>query len=208
MKKTEERIWPDEMDAMNGMLLEHIARYQFAIHYAKGRVLDIACGSGFGTQIIAKAAKKRLMEVVGVDRDAETIVYAKGRYYHPLVTFETHNATDPMLPEKLGMFDCIFSFETIEHLQEETVYLDHLYAMLKPGGTLVVSTPFGHGRGQPTLREFHVHQLTEQEFFSTFSRYEMVECYYQRGVLVEPVPGREGRHYPIGIVVCTKTEAE
>ncbi|WP_342743116.1 class I SAM-dependent methyltransferase [Domibacillus mangrovi] len=169
------------------MLIEHIARYQFAIHYVKGRVLDIACGSRFGTQIIAKTAKKRLTEVVGVDRDVETIVYAKGRYYYPLITFEAQNEADPMLPDRLGVFDSIFSFETIEHLQDETMYLNHLYTMLKPGGTLIISTLFGHGRGK---------------------RYESVESYYQRGVLVEQVPGRKGRHYPIDIVVCTKNEAE
>ncbi|KAB7707854.1 methyltransferase domain-containing protein [Bacillus aerolatus] len=202
MKYTGERVLPDTMNPMNGMLLEHIARYQFAIYYSKGRVLDIASGSGFGTQLIAKAAKSRLQEVVGVDIDQEATDYANGRYYHPLVTYKTADAADPFLPETLGKFDAIFSFETIEHISGEISFLRNLFAMLKPGGTLVISTPFGLGRGQPTTEPFHVHQLTEKEFFSLFDGYNHIERYYQRGVLIEP--GRPGRHYPIGIAVCIK----
>lgn len=202
IKYTGERVIPELMKPTNGLLLEHIARYQFAILYAKGRVLDFACGSGFGSNIIAKAAKSDIDEVVGIDIDSEAIHYAKGAYYHPLTTYQQENAVDPTLPEKLGQFDLIVSFETLEHLEEEQLFLNNIYNMLKPGGTLVISTPFGLGRGKPTNEPFHVHQLTEDEFQNLFHQYSKKEFYYQRGVLIEP--GREGMHYPIGIAVCTK----
>lgn len=202
IKFTGERIIPELMKPSNGLLLEHLARYQFAIPYAKGRVLDFACGSGFGSTMVAKAAKKEIEEVVGIDLDEESIMYAKGAYYHPLVTFRQENAVDPTLPEKLGLFDLIMSFETIEHVKEEQQFLDNIFHMLKPGGKLVISTPFGSGRGKPTNEPFHVHQLTEEEFKSLFNSYTQKEFYYQRGVLVDS--GREGLYYPIGIAVCTK----
>lgn len=201
---TGERIIPELMKPTNGMLLEHIARYHFAIYYAKGRVLDFACGSGFGSNIIASAAKKEITELIAIDIDKDAITYAKSKYYHPLVTFQQENAVDPILPQKLGQFDVIVSFETLEHIAEEKEFLENIYQMLKPGGTLVISTPFGQGRGMPTNEPFHVHQLTKDEFHELFSRYDKVEFYYQRGVLVEPEPGREGRHYPFGIAVCKK----
>lgn len=199
---TGERIIPELMKPTNGMLLEHIARYHFAIHYAKGRVLDFACGSGFGSNIIAAAAKKELSEVIAIDIDPESIKYAKSKYYHPLVKFQLEDAVDPTLPERLGQFDLIVSFETIEHIAEEELFMTNIYHLLKPGGTLVISTPFGQGRGKPTSEPFHVHQLTKEEFQGLFTSYSETEFYYQKGVLVEP--GREGRHYPFGIAVCRK----
>jgi 2-polyprenyl-3-methyl-5-hydroxy-6-metoxy-1,4-benzoquinol methylase len=205
MKYTGERVIPELMKQMNGLLLEHLARYHFSIHYAKGRILDFACGSGFGSNIIAAAAKKVTAEVIAVDIDPEAIAYAKGKYYHPLVSFQVENCVDPSLPEKLGQFDLIVSFETLEHVDNEEIFMRNIYQMLKPGGTAVISTPFGQGRGMPTSEPFHVHQLTEGEFQDLFALYEEVQFYYQKGVLIEPAPGREGRHYPIGIAVCKKS---
>lgn len=204
MKYTGERVIPELMKPMNGLLLEHLARYHFAIHYAKGRVLDFACGSGFGSNVIASAKKKEIEKIIAVDIDRETITYAKGKYYHPLVSFQVENCVEPTLPEKMGQFDLIVSFETLEHVDKEDIFMENIYQMLKPGGTLVISTPFGQGRGKPTSEPYHVHQLTEQEFQELFTAYEEVEFYYQKGVLIEPVPGREGRHYPIGMAVCKK----
>ncbi|WP_019155053.1 class I SAM-dependent methyltransferase [Robertmurraya massiliosenegalensis] len=204
MKYTGERVIPELMKPMNGLLLEHLARYHFAIHYAKGRVLDFACGSGFGSNVIASAKKKEIEKIIAVDIDRETITYAKGKYYHPLVSFQVENCVEPTLPEKIGQFDLIVSFETLEHVDKEDIFMENIYQMLKPGGTLVISTPFGQGRGKPTSEPYHVHQLTEQEFQELFTAYEEVEFYYQKGVLIEPVPGREGRHYPIGMAVCKK----
>jgi 2-polyprenyl-3-methyl-5-hydroxy-6-metoxy-1,4-benzoquinol methylase len=204
LKDTGERVIPDQMKPTNIMLLEHIARYHFSIPYAKGKVLDIACGAGFGTQIIAKAAKERLEQVVGVDIDESTITYAKARYYHPLIQFLCDNAVDPTLPERLGTFDTIISFETIEHIEQEQRFLENVYRLLKPGGTLVMSTPFGQGRGMPTNAAYHVHQLTEKEFQRLFHNYSFVDFYYQKGVLVEPRRKGVDIHYPIGIAVGIK----
>ncbi|MBM7702046.1 class I SAM-dependent methyltransferase [Metabacillus iocasae] len=202
LKYTGERIIPELMKPTNGMLLEHLARYHFAIHYLNGRVLDFACGSGFGSQAMAKAAKKRINQIVGIDIDAASIQYANAHYYHPSVSFQQADAVDPSLPEKLGQFDVIVSFETLEHIEDEGQYMSNIFHMLKPGGTLIISTPFGLGRGKPTSEPFHVHQLTEEEFKQLFHNYSQVDFYYQKGVLVEP--GRQGLHYPIGIAVCTK----
>ena len=202
MEYTGERVIPELMDPMNGLLLEHISRYQFSLDYLHGRVLDIASGSGYGTQLVAKAKKKQLVEVIGVDADIEAIKYAKHKYYHPLVTYLQDDALNPLLPQKLGTFDAIISFETLEHLENEEQFLDSLYAMLNPGGILIISTPFGLGRGEPCDWPFHVHQLSWNEFHELFGDYASTDFYYQRGVLIEPQRG--DIHYPIGIAVCRK----
>ncbi|GAA3317265.1 hypothetical protein GCM10020331_015500 [Ectobacillus funiculus] len=63
------------------------------------------------------------------------------------VTYIQGDALDPELPEKLGLFDTILSFETIEHVQDDQLFMNNLYRMLKPGGRLILSSPFGRGRG-------------------------------------------------------------
>ncbi|MBM7578491.1 class I SAM-dependent methyltransferase [Jeotgalibacillus terrae] len=208
LEDTGERIIPDEMKPSNLMLLEHMARYQFAFPYVKGRVLDLACGSGYGSVMAAKQSKRKITSMTAVDFSQEAITYARGRYHHPMISYECHNAVDRMLPKKLGMFDCILSFETYEHIVEEDAFLENLYQMLKPGGTLVISTPFGEGRGKPSSEPFHIHQITKDEFTSLFDRYAYGEktFYYQSGVLVEPL--REGMNYQFGIAVCQKGEEQ
>lgn len=200
---TGERVIPDMMDPMNMLLLEHIARYQFSLPYAaKGTILDIACGSGFGTHFIAKRAKHHIEQIIGIDIDLPSIQYAKGKYYHPKANYQQHDAVDPLLPQKLGQFDLILSFETIEHIKNEKQFLKNIYEMLKPGGQLILSTPFGKGRGIPCGSPYHVHQMTKKEFCSLFDQYVHKEFYYQNGVLIEPE--RINTYYPIGLVVAVK----
>ncbi|MGF9906620.1 class I SAM-dependent methyltransferase [Brevibacillus porteri] len=200
---TGERIIPKLLKPTNGMLLEHIARYYFAAPYVKGRVLDIACGTGYGCHMIAKDRKRELTELIGVDNDEATILYASREYNHQKITYQQGDALDPALPEQLGLFDTILSFETIEHVADDLLFMDNLYRMLKPGGTLVLSSPFGRGRGMQTSEPFHVHQLTPEEFTELFVRYSDVDMYYQRGVTFEKIP-RDGVRYFIGMAVCTK----
>lgn len=202
MEWTGERIIPKLMKPTNGMLLEHVARYYFATPYIKGRVLDIACGTGYGCHMVAKERKREITEVVGVDFDPETVAYANVEYNHQKVTYVQGNALDPELPDRLGSFDTILSFETIEHVEDDRLFMDNLYRMLKPGGTLVLSSPFGRGRGQPTSEPFHVHQLTPEEFGELFTPFREVDIYYQRGVTFEKP--REGVRYFIGVAVCVK----
>ncbi|WP_156291517.1 class I SAM-dependent methyltransferase [Oceanobacillus salinisoli] len=204
LEDTGERVIPEKMKITNGLLLEHIARYHFAANYAHGRVLDFACGSGYGSQIIAKQRKKFITELIGIDYNEDAIKYAKHKYHHPLATYLEGDVTDQSLPEKLGQFDVILSFETIEHIAEEEKFLSNIYRLLKPNGILILSTPFGKGRGIPSGQEFHVHQLTVKEFKDLFTAYSFTEFYYQNGVLIEPAEYARENHYPLGIAVCKK----
>ena len=203
LEDTGERIIPKLMKSMNGMLLEHLARYYFAAPYVKGRVLDIACGVGYGSHMTAKERKREVTEIVAVDNDADAIQYAEREYHHQKIAFVRGDAMDPALPERLGTFDTILSFETVEHVEDDRFFVEQLDRMLRPGGTLVLSSPFGRGRGQPTSEPFHKHQLTPEQFRELFARYGDVQFYYQRGPTFEPAP-REGVRYFVGVAVCRK----
>src|SRR5699024_11391348 len=80
----------------------------------------------------------------------------------------------------------------------------NIYEMLYPGGTLILSTPFGEGRGKPCKNPFHVHQLTEEEFQELFVNYASVSYYYQENALIIPAESAKGKSFPLGIVVCRK----
>ncbi|WP_147804426.1 class I SAM-dependent methyltransferase [Alkalicoccus halolimnae] len=209
LEDTGERVIPEYMTEDNALWLEHLARYHFALPYAHGRVLDIACGSGYGTKLTIKRRKKEVTEAVGIDLNQETVEYARGSHYHPNVAYRTGDLRDASLPEKLGTFDTVLSFETIEHLPDDREGLARLSDLTKPGGTLIVSTPFGAGREEPCGSPFHYFQLTESEFISLFQEEQFafsdVRFYYQNGVSFE-AEKREGWKYPIGIAVCQKQE--
>ncbi|UOE95595.1 class I SAM-dependent methyltransferase [Alkalihalobacillus sp. LMS39] len=200
LENTGERIIPNMMKTTNGMLLEHVARYYFSSYYAKGRLLDIACGTGYGTKMLATSTT--CSEIIGVDLSHETIRYAKANYAHPLISFHQGDGLSYPFLQSLGTFDTVVSFETIEHIHDDETFVHHLHSILAPGGTLIMSTPFGQGRGMPTLEPFHVHQLTKKEFQSMFSAFSTTELFAQRGMCIEPE--RNGVHYPIGVIVCIK----
>lgn len=208
VEDTGERIIPAYMKPSNGLLLEHLARYDFAKPYVRGRVLDLACGSGYGTAKIAKARKKEITEIIGADVDEEIIRFAHKEYYHPLMTFRVADGTAPDLKEQLGTFDSILSFETIEHVPDDRAFFKTLMALLNPGGYLVLSTPIGRGRDIPSRSPFHYFELTEKELTELVNDSSLGVAssliYYQNSVALEREK-REGVHYPIAVIVIQKS---
>ncbi len=122
-----------------GIRRDHRERYRFAAGFIPdgGWVLDIACGIGYGSWMMAQLARPAL--VVGVDICAQTIAYGLQHYPHPRVVLMRADA----LALDLGgqRFDAVVSFETLEHIAQDRLFLERLKAALAPGGTLIVSTP-------------------------------------------------------------------
>ena len=116
---------------------EHLSRYDWVKDFVKDKtVLDVACGAGFGTYILAQnggAAK-----VVGWDIDENTIRYASLRNKHPNLNFEVGNAEAFTTDKK---YDIIISFETIEHLDRPENFLYNINLSLALNGTCFISTP-------------------------------------------------------------------
>ena len=203
MKLTGERVIPKLMAGDNGLLIEHVKRYEFASRFVSGRVLDIACGTGYGTQILLECdGTGEIKQIIGVDLDKDTIDYAKENYNNEKVSYIIDDAASTDLAAKLGSFDTIVSFETLEHLEKDISFLNNLEKLLKPSGTLIISTPFGRGRGIPCSNPYHVHQYTEEEFVQLLNIFDNVELYYQRNETIEkPVAGKK---YYLMIAVCSK----
>lgn len=196
---TIDRINPRNETEVSGLLLEHFARYYFSTPYIHGgRVLDFGCGSGYGSQMIAKILKKEIEEIVAVDIDLPSITEAKAYYYHPLVRFLHANCVNKQLPTIIGKFKTILSFQTIEYIQDQTTFMENVNALLEPGGTFVLSTSLKTKQSESSLAR----PLAKQRFTELFTAFSQVEFYYQRGVTIEKQ--RDNTHYPIGIAVCRK----
>jgi len=118
---------------------EHWHRYAFARRYVRGkRVLDVACGEGYGSALLAGVATA----VTGIDIDAGAVAHARARYAALAnVRFEVGSAAALPLPE--ACFDVVVSFETIEHLPraDQPRMLAEIARVLAQDGVLVMSTP-------------------------------------------------------------------
>lgn len=142
---------------------EHCHRYAFAGRFAHGmRVLDAACGEGYGSALLAEVAAF----VVGVDIDAGVVAAAR-QSYGPgrRVSFEAASVTQ--LPLADASVDAVVSFETVEHLpaEDQRQMLAEFARVLTPGGVLVLSSPnrpeYSDARGY--TNPFHVHELDRSE---------------------------------------------
>ena len=115
----------------------HMARYLNAKPYVEGkRVLDVACGEGYGSCLMKQWGAK---EVVGVDISEEAVQNAQQLFGQEGVTYIQHIAES--LPFEDDSFDVGVSLETIEHLDDPVAFLKELRRVVKPDGILVVSCP-------------------------------------------------------------------
>jgi ubiquinone/menaquinone biosynthesis C-methylase UbiE len=126
------------LDINNPWWGEHVHRYNVVIPYLdeNDTILDLACGTGFGSDILAKFVKG---EVVGGDIAQEAIVECSSNFKRPNLKFQVLDGTN--LVYKDGHFDKIISFETIEHTTQYRKMLAEFYRVLKPGGVAFISTP-------------------------------------------------------------------
>src|SRR6185295_9345467 len=112
MEFTGERYLPELLSAK--ISYEHWHRYIFASRFCtQKKVLDIACGEGFGSNFLSGYAES----VQGIDIAPEVIEHAKRKYQNERLNFAVSNAVSvPFEPEN---FDVVVSFETLEHLTGE-----------------------------------------------------------------------------------------
>ena len=147
---------------------EHLHRYAMAMEFAsRCKVLDIACGEGYGANLLATVAES----VCGVDIDAATVQHAAGKYQMPNLHFSTGSADS--IPFKDHTFDLAVSFETIEHHDRHEAMMTELKRVLKPGGILIISSPDKkYYSDVPGYQNpFHVAELYKAEFESLVARH-------------------------------------
>ncbi|QGK68234.1 glycosyltransferase [Allosaccharopolyspora coralli] len=151
--------WADDVQ----VVYEHYHRYALASRFARGkRVLDLACGEGYGSKLLAAEAST----VVGVDIDERAVEHAVRTYGDEGLRFRTGSITDPDTLADEPPFDVIVCFEAIEHVADHEAVLHLVNSRLTSGGLVLMSTPDAevytgeHGNDNP----FHVKEMSRGQF--------------------------------------------
>lgn len=167
-----ERLVPTALDpadaAAQATLALHVERYEWAARVAKpGRLLDCACGVGYGTAVLLR--NPAVESVLGVDVSPEAVAHATAHYAGPRARFV---ACDALALEDAAGFDTIVSLETIEHVESPERLVAKLRSLLRPGGRLVASVPT---TPSVDLNPHHRTDFTAAGFRALGARHGLVE---------------------------------
>lgn len=148
---------------------QHLARYRWAAEVAMGRrVLDLACGSGYGSALLLAAGAR---SVVSADLSAEAFLEAeRARTGENGPRLRAVRADAARLPFRDGVFDLYVSFETIEHVAADARVVAEARRVLAPDGLFLCSTPErevispGRSLADRPDNPYHVREYARGEF--------------------------------------------
>lgn len=167
---------------INQNTIEHLHRYSIATEFSKNKsVLDIACGEGYGSMLLAKNSAR----VVGADISEEAVNHAKNKYIKENLGFIQCSAEN--IPIECNSIELVISFETIEHVDDHIKMLSEIKRILKEKGILIISSP--DKICNTDLKEYenpyHIHELYEKEFKDLINKnFKYVKFLKQRVDLV------------------------
>ncbi|MGN6215917.1 MAG: class I SAM-dependent methyltransferase [Solirubrobacterales bacterium] len=176
---TGERTLPDVPEE-NYWFRRHLVVYEWIAARVEGlRALDMACGEGYGSDVLARSAAG----VVGVDANPEAHEHARLRYRRPNLRFErdlVETFSEPC--------DAVVFLQTIEHVQDPGAILEHFKSMLAPGGVAYVSTPnlltLAPPGAEKSDNPWHVKEYRAEEFRALceahFARVELLGLFHAR----------------------------
>ncbi len=139
--------------------LDHRGLYLWASERVSGRILDVACGTGHGSELLGGRAQ---IEIAGLDNNSQAVARAAARV--PDGDFRV--AVVPPIPFPDASFDVVVTFETVEHLKDDAQFMKEIRRVLRPGGRMLLSTPnkeITSPTGPPTnpwhIREYRLADL-------------------------------------------------
>ena len=156
---------------------EHIARYDFArTHLRPGWTLDLACGVGYGTHLLAQHPG---VSAVGVDLDHPSLRKARVSHPSPRISFLAASGTS--LPFRDGCFQNVVSLETIEHIADDHAFLSQITRVLHPDGVCILSTPNSAYTARHQIdNPYHVREYSEDELRRLLLKFfSVVDVSYQ-----------------------------
>jgi SAM-dependent methyltransferase len=192
LELTGERTLPDVPEE-NYWYRRHLVVYEWIGARVGGkRVIDMACGEGYGSNLMAE---RGAAGVVGVDANPEAHEHARLRYVRPNLRFArdlVESFSEPC--------DVLVFLQTIEHVEDAGAILEHFRAMLAPGGVAFVSTPnlltLAPPGAEKSDNPWHVREYRAAEFSdlckSHFDRVEMLGLFHARKLRAHEIAIRLG----------------
>jgi len=139
-------------------LARHHAAYELGLQLGTGKsVLDLGCGSGYGSAYLSRGAAR----VVGIDRVSPDSAQ-RGAAHFVLADLNA-------LPLRDQHFDVVVSFQVIEHLADPMPYLKAIARLVRPEGVAVLTTP--NRLTSDGVNPYHVHEYTSLELADLLSRH-------------------------------------
>jgi 2-polyprenyl-3-methyl-5-hydroxy-6-metoxy-1,4-benzoquinol methylase len=198
---TGERTLPDVPEE-NYWYRRHLAVYEWIAARVGGlRVVDMACGEGYGSDLLADSAGS----VVGVDANPEAHEHARLRYRRPNLRFERDLVESFAEP-----CDAVVFLQTIEHVQDAGAILDHFRSMLGDTGVAYVSTPnlltLAPSGAEKSDNPWHLREYRAEDFRALceahFARVELLGLFHARKLRAHELAlklGWDSLHKRIGI---------
>jgi SAM-dependent methyltransferase len=157
------------------IVTRNMARYQFILPHVHGVVADVGCGRGYGLAILRRAATR----CYGLDLSPEFL----GDLQIEQPDIPAVLASGDRLPFANQSFDTLVSFEVIEHIDDDLGFLHELRRTIRPGGTLIISTPnriAASGTATQPLNKFHVREYILDDFHKLLQQvFPVVQLYGQ-----------------------------
>jgi 2-polyprenyl-3-methyl-5-hydroxy-6-metoxy-1,4-benzoquinol methylase len=195
---TGERTLPDVPEE-NYWFRRHLAVYEWiAARVAGLSVIDMACGEGYGSDVLARAAA----DVVGVDANPEAHEHARLRYVRPNLRF-----VRDLVDRFSEPADAVVFLQTIEHVERPGGVLAHFRSLVADGqaagpdgGILFVSTPnvltLAPKGASRSDNPWHVHEYRAEEFArlcrTRFATVELYALFHARKLRVHELALRLG----------------
>ncbi len=165
--QTAERVSHTDLSD-NYVFQRELLAYYFAKERVSGHLLEIGTGEGYGVEIIAPQTER----YVAVDKYPSPFKQPENA---PEIEF-TQSNVPPLSFLEDNSFDYVICFQVIEHIKKDAEVIKEIYRVLKPGGTLIMSTP--NIKMSLTRNPWHVREYTVQEFndllHSCFSNVEQL----------------------------------
>ncbi|MCD7970121.1 MAG: class I SAM-dependent methyltransferase [Alistipes sp.] len=159
MKKIQSAERVSQTDLSDNFVYQRsLLAYHEAASRIGGRVLEIGTGSGYGISLVSPGCES----YITVDKNRPAIDLTP----YPNVEFRQMRVP-PLEGFETGSFDFVITFQVIEHIRRDFLFLSEIHRVLRPGGKLIITTP--NKRMSLTRNPWHVREYTADEFQNLLS---------------------------------------